>query len=260
MGYFVANSINANPSGLVRSLQDDKTLPFQDIESAESSHLTVGPPPPKVCPGCIGIQAITVLNEGGLKSWATVPVILLSLMIASLTFAFFGRRLWKRRVYLEVDELRDMKTAQFKNDTMTDEDIAKEKAEQRLATNSEAVGLEDDDRSNSRKKTKKTKHKDRLEKSENSGRSNTSSNTAASLDEIDAALAKASKKHEIRLDGSNRSNTSGSTNKTSDEVEYEDEAEEERRKKRKKEKKARKKAERMSAQMEGLTHEELIVK
>jgi hypothetical protein len=106
LGYLVQNSINVDSTELVRSLREDRALPFQDLESAESSHLTVGPPAPKVCFGCFGIQEMTSLDENGLKPWAKVPVILLSLMIGLLVLLFLGRRLWKRRVYADINDMQ----------------------------------------------------------------------------------------------------------------------------------------------------------
>jgi hypothetical protein len=276
LGYFVQNSINADPTDLVRSLREDKTLPFQDIISAESSHLTVGPPPPKVC--CFGLQAIVSLDEGGSKNWATVPVILISLMIGALMSIFFGRRLWKRRAYLDVDDMAcEMKTSEFGNYTMTDEDIAREKASHRFdmgeSNTVEGDGstfkkkhskkkLKDncgssdrtsslrsldltDDESSLRKQKKKKNNK--IDASDSSGQSGGS--IEGSLDEIDAALAKVSKKHSRKkLDGSNRSGASSNSGTSSlDQDKYQYETEEERRKRRKKEKKVKKKAERLSA-------------
>jgi hypothetical protein len=299
LGYFVQNSINANPADLVRSLREDKTLPFQDIISAESSHLTVGPPPPKVCTGCFGLQAIVALDEGGLKSWATVPIILISLMIGGLTFVFFGRRLWKRRAYLDGDDMAcEMKTSEFNNCTLTDEDIVEAKAAHRLEGIGESDNSFDGSKKAKKKKSKKKlkdnpgssdrtsslrsldltddesslhKHKikqNKIDASDSSGQSGSS--IEGSLDEIDAALAKISKKHSKKklldgsnrsgasdnsggtsklLDGSNRSGASDNSGGTSslDQDQYQDETAEERRKRRKKEKKAKKKAEMMSA-------------
>ena len=258
LGHFVQNSINADPTELVRSLREESTLPFQNLESVESSHLTIGPPAPKLCPGCFGLQAITNVDEGGLQSWAEVPVILLSLMIAALTFAFFARRIWKRRRYLDIDDMQcEMKTADF---ATSDHDIGAEKNMHRFSMEDVA---DDDSVDGSIKKKKKKKSKRKLNESSdrtsstrsidisNSTRSErdnslSSSGTHEDLDQgLNPSVTK--KKKNKMLDGSNRSGTSGYSESTSSrgcmEEGYEDETEEERRRRRKKEKKVRKKAE-----------------
>jgi hypothetical protein len=127
LGYFVQNSINSDPGKLGRTLRDDPDLPFQDLNEATSTHLTVGPPPPKPCEGCIGIQSVQVQDAGGMEKWATIPVALLSVMIGSLVLLFLGRRAWKRRREVFDSDLhvqRDMQTNDF---TVGDDDLEKEK-------------------------------------------------------------------------------------------------------------------------------------
>lgn len=111
LGYFVQNSINANPDKLGRSLREDPDLPFKDLSETSSNHLTVGPPPPILsCKGCYGMQAIQNDDAGGMEEWAIIPVILLSAIVGALIFLFLSRRLWKRRREVaDFDAQGDMK-------------------------------------------------------------------------------------------------------------------------------------------------------
>jgi hypothetical protein len=266
LGHFVQNSINADPTELVRTLREDSTLPFQNLESVESSHLTIGPPAPKLCPGCFGLQAVTSPEDGGLKSWAEVPVILMSLMIVALSFVFFGRRVWKRRRYLDVDDMQcEMKTQDF---ATSDHDIDAEKNMHRFSMEDVADG---DSVDGSIRKKKKRKNKKKLNSSSdrtgstrsidasNSTQSDNESKSSSSVrklhnsisssstrEDLDDGIKTTKKKNKKKLDGSNRSGTSDysrSTNQSHLEESYENETEEERRRRRKKEKKARKRAE-----------------
>jgi hypothetical protein len=127
LGYFVQNSINADPGKLGRTLRENPDLPFQDLKEATSSHLTVGPPPPKPCEGCIGIQAVQVEDAGGMEKWATIPVALLSVMIGSLLLLFLGRRVWKRRREVVDSDLHVQRVMQTNDFTVGDDDLEKEK-------------------------------------------------------------------------------------------------------------------------------------
>lgn len=95
-------------------------------------------------------------SEGGLKSWATVPIILLSLMIAALAFVFFGRRLWSRGVHTHFDANdMEMKTKDF---NVSDLDIHKEKDAHRSVNFDEDVPSDEPVKdSKSKKKSKKKK-------------------------------------------------------------------------------------------------------
>ena len=117
------------------------------------------------------------VDEGGLKSWATVPVILVSLMIAALMFVFFGRRLWSRRVHTDFD-VDDMKM-NTKDFNVSDLDIDKEKdAHRSVNFDEDVLSNETDEDIKSKKKSKKKKKSvqsedgGELDVSETSGRSN----------------------------------------------------------------------------------------
>lgn len=125
LGYFVQNSINVNPDKLGRVLREDPDLPFQNLAQATSNHLTVGPPPPKPCETCLGIQALQYEEDPGLmEGWATIPVALISVMIGGLIFLFLGRRMWKRRREVGDSVIGDMQTRDF---AISDLDISMEK-------------------------------------------------------------------------------------------------------------------------------------
>lgn len=160
LGYFVQNSINADPDKLTRTLREDPNLPFQDLTEATSSHLTVGPPPPKPCEGCLGIQAVQYEDTGGMANWATVPVALLSVMIGSLVILFLGRRVWKRRREVSDTHIQtDMLTRDF---ATSDLDIDKEKFGEQSSKGEEEE--EDPGKSKKSKKKKKSKkyHEDEI--------------------------------------------------------------------------------------------------
>ncbi|KAL3793753.1 hypothetical protein HJC23_013315 [Cyclotella cryptica] len=161
LGYLVQDSINADPTNLARVLREDPALPFQDLESVDSSHLTVGPAAPKVCLGCVGFQAVSVAdNRGKLEAWATIPVILISLMIGALVFLFFGRRLWKRHREVGPDTEREMRTKDF---AVSELDMTKEKDGYAMAGLVEETTEEGDcSRTSSEKKKKNKKRKKQL--------------------------------------------------------------------------------------------------
>ena len=211
---------------------------------------------------------MTSPEDGGLKSWAEVPVILMSLMIAALSFVFFGRRVFKRRRYLDIDDMQcEMKTQDF---TTSDHDIDAEKNMHRFSMEDVADG-DSVDGSTKKKKKKKKKSKMKLNSSSdrtgstrsidasNSTQSDSESksssvrqlrnsmSSSATHEDLDDGIKTTKKKNKKKLDDSNRSgasNYSGSTNHSHiEEGYYENETEEERRKRRKKEKKARKRAE-----------------
>ena len=289
MGYFIENSINADPVDFARSLREDVTLPFQDLQSVQGVHLTVGPPPPKVCAGCFGIQAVVKsVDEGGLKSWATVPVILVSLMIAALTFVFFGRRLWSRRVHTDFD-VDDMKM-NTKDFNVSDLDIDKEKdAHRSVNFDEDVLSNETDEDIKSKKKSKKKKKSvqsedgGELDVSETSGRSNITdesksskkknnkkkkkSNQSVGSDEQTSSLRSSNTSGHSKLDHSDtsgRPSVDGLDNIVENETERKitwkldesestggdgDETDEERRKRKKKKKKAQKKVDKMAREL-----------
>ncbi|KAL7482504.1 hypothetical protein ACHAW6_008191 [Cyclotella cf. meneghiniana] len=113
LGYFVEDSINADSDNFVRTLREDNTLPFQDLESADSTHLTVESPAPRACDGCVGIQAVSTDDSGGMAEWATILVSLFSLMIVALICLFLSRRIWKLRREVQPDKDRKMGTKDF---------------------------------------------------------------------------------------------------------------------------------------------------
>lgn len=145
LGYFVQNSINANPDKLGRTLREDPDLPFKDLSEASSSHLTVGPPPPKPCEGCLGIQS-NEYQVPRMERWATISIALLSVMIASLVVLFLGRRVWKRRrVVIDSDVQLDMETRNFtvgndgvEKDVFVDQETSKKKSKKRKSSASDA--------------------------------------------------------------------------------------------------------------------------
>jgi len=83
----------------------------------------VGPPAPKACDGCVGIQAVYTQDSGGMAKWATIPVSLFSLMIVALICLFLSRRIWKLRREVEPDKDRKMGTKDF---AISDVDIKNE--------------------------------------------------------------------------------------------------------------------------------------
>ena len=203
-------------------MREDANLSFDELESASSSHLTVGPRATKSCHGCVGIQAMTNDdNSDGLKSWAKVSVIILSLMIGVLVLLFFSRRLWKRRRDVDVDKC-EMLTKDFNVSVL---DMIKEKDYCRdYVGDVKAEG----DKDNSKKKQHEKKIKlDGSERSSSSRRSGRSERTSTSdtsgltnshhideeylSDESEAARRRrrAKKKGKRKLQGgSNRSGTS----------------------------------------------------
>ena len=114
LGTIVSDSINADPVGLVKSLKDkENVLPpvFEEIEDANVRHLTLknangnhqglggGP-----------LGAYQVMNapnsgDGGLASWAQVPVALLSILIGLLIGVLLFRRVFTRRKQVSDDPL-----------------------------------------------------------------------------------------------------------------------------------------------------------
>ncbi|KAL7515932.1 hypothetical protein ACHAWX_001001 [Stephanocyclus meneghinianus] len=163
LGYFVQDSINADPTKLSRALREEPTLPFEEVESVQSNHLTVGPPAP-ACHGCVGIQASSIADDTNrMEAWATIPIILISLMIGALVFLFFGRRFWKRHHVVGPDTKREMRTKDFAS---SDLDITKEKNSIAMAGLGEETTEEGDcSRTSSEKKKKKRIRKKSTNKS-----------------------------------------------------------------------------------------------
>lgn len=102
LGTIISDSINADPTGLVKSLQDKESkLPpvFEEVDDSNARHLTTKVE--KKQPGPIG--AVQVFNEaksseGKMATWATVPIILMAFLIAALTGVLLFRRIFTRRV------------------------------------------------------------------------------------------------------------------------------------------------------------------
>jgi len=102
LGAIMTDSINADPQGLVKSLKDKEGLPpvFNEVEGANARHLTVKVPEKKA--QGLGGARVQILNEtsdtnDGMASWATVPIILLSLLISALMGTLLFRRVFVRR-------------------------------------------------------------------------------------------------------------------------------------------------------------------
>lgn len=70
-------------------------------------------PAPRACDGCVGIQAISTEDSGGMAEWATILVSLVSLMIVALICLFLSRRIWKLRREVKPDKDRKMGTKDF---------------------------------------------------------------------------------------------------------------------------------------------------
>jgi len=107
LGTIISDSINADPMGLVKSLKNRKNngLPelFENVTDAGARHLTMKVEKPKRQPGPIG-NVVTFSEAGDDESqgsglgWATIPVILLSTLIAALIGVLLFRRMFPRRV------------------------------------------------------------------------------------------------------------------------------------------------------------------
>jgi len=94
LGSVVEDSINTNRGILVRSLQDKQELPpiFHEVEGANARRLVVEPEPKKTI-----LVTRTDDPEEKIAGWATLPIIILSFMIATLVGMFLFRRVFVRR-------------------------------------------------------------------------------------------------------------------------------------------------------------------
>ena len=109
LGTLVSDSINADPVGLVKSLKDRENpnvqLPpvFDEVDDANVRHLTLKNNEQLLTAaggmGLYGSLQVQAANEGGggLASWASIPVAILSAMIASLMGVLLFRRVFTRR-------------------------------------------------------------------------------------------------------------------------------------------------------------------
>ena len=108
LGTLVSDSINADPVGLVKSLKDRENpevqLPtvFDDVDDANVRHLTLKNNEQLLTAaggmGLYGSLQVQAANEGGgLASWASIPVAILSASIASLVGVLLFRRVFTRR-------------------------------------------------------------------------------------------------------------------------------------------------------------------
>lgn len=109
LGTLVSDSINADPVGLVKSLKDrenpDVQLPpaFDEVDDANVRHLTLKNNEQLLTAaggmGLYGSLQVQAANEGvgALASWTTVPIAILSVMIASLVGVLLFRRVFTRR-------------------------------------------------------------------------------------------------------------------------------------------------------------------
>ena len=109
LGTLVSDSINADPVGLVKSLKDIENpnvqLPevFDEVDDANVRHLTLKNNEQLLKAaggmGLYGSLQVQAANEGvgGLASWASIPVAILSASIASLVGVLLFRRVFTRR-------------------------------------------------------------------------------------------------------------------------------------------------------------------
>jgi hypothetical protein len=136
LGYFLEDSINANPSVVVNSFKEQQNLPrfFSELEDVGARHLTVGPPAPLKGLGGLAayqedIDAHRAGAEGGMAGWATAPLIIIVLGIVSLASFFLFRRVFKRRRV--VTDFGDMKAKGFAVSPHTKVDDKKRKRRKR---------------------------------------------------------------------------------------------------------------------------------
>jgi hypothetical protein len=117
LGEIAEQSINADSRKLTKTLQDKVGDVFVDLQTINAKHMTVKKPVEIRPPPLEMLNAQNAESRsGGLATWATVPIILLALMISGLIGLFLFRRAFSRRKVVhhnDVEKGEEKKTEQY---------------------------------------------------------------------------------------------------------------------------------------------------
>lgn len=115
LGVIAEQSINADSRRLTKTLQDTIGDVFSELQTVNSKHLTIkdyansvaadsNPASGEIRPPLDTLNAQNAESRsGGLAPWATVPIILLAILISGLIGLFFFRRAFHRRNVVHSD-------------------------------------------------------------------------------------------------------------------------------------------------------------
>eukprot|EP00984_Skeletonema_dohrnii_P001063 scaffold331_cov123-Skeletonema_dohrnii-CCMP3373.AAC.3 len=134
LGQIAEQSINADSRRLTKTLREKVGDVFADLETVNSKHLTIKGYGDSVAADDSATESRTppleTLNAqnaesrtGGLAPWATVPIILLAVLISGLVGLFFFRRAFSRRKV--VSDSKDLEKKDEKYDYADEEAAAK---------------------------------------------------------------------------------------------------------------------------------------